>query len=194
MLDTLAGRLVDDYFSIYRSDTYRYIENVVDHTTVEPRRRTTSRPLGRGDLRLLLLSLIGERPCHGYELIQRISDMFVRAYTPSAGSVYPVLAQFETDGWVHAEEDGGRKRYRISVSGQTELRTRDADVQAALLRTRLSARAIAKANAPVPIREAMQELKRALMLRHGRWQPEHAERVALALRTAAALIQHGDGG
>lgn len=163
-----------------------------DNAPIDNRRRSPQRPLGRGDLRLLLLSLIGEQPRHGYELIQRISDMFVRVYTPSAGSVYPVLAQFEADGWVEVAEDGGRKRYAITARGQAELQTRDADVQAALLRTRHSARAITKAHAPVPIREAMHELKRALMLRHGRWQPEHAERVAQVLLQAAALIQHDD--
>lgn len=164
----------------------------LDNATADSRRRSPQRPLGRGDLRLLLLSLIGEQPRHGYELIQRVSDMFVRVYTPSAGSVYPVLAQFEADGWVAVEEEAGRKRYRITATGLAELQARDAEVQAALRRTRDSARAITKANAPVPIREAMHELKRALMLRHGRWQPAQVERVAQALLQAAALIQHED--
>ncbi|MEE7548662.1 PadR family transcriptional regulator, partial [Xanthomonas sp. Kuri4-1] len=51
------------------------------------------RPLGHGDLRLLLLSLIEQQPRHGYELIRLIAEMFSGVYTPSAGVIYPTLAQ-----------------------------------------------------------------------------------------------------
>ncbi|WP_305805298.1 helix-turn-helix transcriptional regulator [Stenotrophomonas sp. YIM B06876] len=110
-----------------------------DHVVTAPRRRVLPRPLGRGDLRLLLLSLIGAQPRHGYELIQCISGMFVRRYTPSAGSVYPLLAQFEADGWAVAQDDAGRKRCRITAAGRAGLKLRDDQVQAALRRTRHSA-------------------------------------------------------
>ncbi|MGV8960041.1 MAG: PadR family transcriptional regulator [Stenotrophomonas sp.] len=157
----------------------------------QPRRPTSQRALGRGDLRLLLLSLINEQPRHGYELIQCISEMFVRAYTPSAGSVYPLLAQFEADGWARVHDDAGRKRYAITPAGRAALTKQDAQVQAALLRTRQSARALTKANLPQPVREAMQHLTRALMLRHGRWHDDNAGRVAQLLAQATALIHAG---
>lgn len=152
-------------------------------------RRATRRPLGRGDLRLLLLSLIGEAPRHGYELIQQISEMFVRVYTPSAGSVYPLLADFEARRWVRAEEDGGRRRYHITPLGQAQLKRSQADVDAALLRARHSARVITKSNLPPPVRDAMRQLTQALMQRHGRWQGADVECIVSVLEQATALVQ-----
>ncbi|MGX9721204.1 PadR family transcriptional regulator [Stenotrophomonas acidaminiphila] len=153
------------------------------------RQRPATRPLGRGDLRLLLLSLLGQAPRHGYELIQLVGDMFLRVYTPSAGSVYPLLADFEKQRWVVAEEDGGRRRYRITAIGQAQLKLRQAEVEAAQLRARHSARAITKANLPPPVREAMHRLKKALVLRGGRWQDVDAERIAALLDQATAQIR-----
>lgn len=46
-----------------------------------PRRNGQPRVLSRGDLRLLVLALIGEQPRHGYELMQLISNQFMQAYT-----------------------------------------------------------------------------------------------------------------
>jgi DNA-binding PadR family transcriptional regulator len=154
-----------------------------------PARPLTARPLSRGDLRLLMLALLGEQPRHGYELIQLISDMFVRVYTPSAGSIYPVLAQFEAAGWVGAIEDGGRKRYQLSALGAAELAAQREEVDAALRRVRDSARTITKANLPPSVRDALRELKTALGLCHGRWNETNASSVAQALRDAAAHIR-----
>ena len=44
-----------------------------------------------GDLKLLLLALIAEQPCHGYDLIRQIEGMFDGAYSPSPGVIYPTL-------------------------------------------------------------------------------------------------------
>ncbi|MCL7714927.1 PadR family transcriptional regulator [Stenotrophomonas mori] len=153
-----------------------------------PPSRPRTRPLGRGDLRLLLLALLGQAPRHGYELIQLVSEMFSRVYTPSAGSVYPLLADFEKQRWVTAEEQGGRKRYRITSLGQAQLKLRGSDVEDAQLRARYSARAISKANLPLPVRTAMQRFTHALMERHGRWQDVDAEHVAQLLEQVADLL------
>ena len=65
-------------------------------------------------------------------------------------------------------------------------------MEAAQLRARHSARAITKANLPPPVREAMHRLKKALVLRGGRWQDVDAGRVAALLEQAAALVRQGD--
>ncbi|WP_367344929.1 PadR family transcriptional regulator [Stenotrophomonas bentonitica] len=152
-------------------------------------RSATSRPLSRGDLRLLVLSLLAAQPRHGYELIKGISEMFVQVYTPSAGSIYPVLAQFEAAGWVSVLEEAGRKRYQLTALGQDELAAQREEVEAALHRVRHSARSIAKANLPPAVRDAMRELKQALGVHHARWQDENASVVAQALSEAAARIR-----
>ena len=51
------------------------------------------RIFGPGDLRLMLLALIAEKPRHGYELIKEIEQKFGGAYSPSPGSIYPTLTQ-----------------------------------------------------------------------------------------------------
>lgn len=38
-----------------------------------------------GDLKLLLLSMLAEQPCHGYDLIRQIETLFDGSYSPSPG-------------------------------------------------------------------------------------------------------------
>jgi DNA-binding PadR family transcriptional regulator len=77
-----------------------------------------------GHLRLYLLSLLAERPMHGYELIQALSDRFGGTYVPSAGTIYPRLAKLEEDGLVTKEADGRKTVYAITAAGSAELADR----------------------------------------------------------------------
>jgi len=147
-----------------------------------------ARPLSRGDLRLLVLALIAEQPRHGYELIQHVSELFVRAYTPSAGTMYPLLASFEQAGWVRADDEGGRRRFHITEAGRSELHERADDVRQAQHRAHHRAREIAKAAMPTALRDGLHDFKRALLHHHGRWADGEAEAVAALLRQAAALL------
>lgn len=194
----MAGRTLCPLFSDMPrlpSVSFRYIvfaNSIYRKLAMNPsesRRRPSPRPLGRGDLRLLLLSRLGQGPHHGYELIQQISEMFVRVYTPSAGSVYPLLADFENQRWVRAEEDGGRKRYHITSLGQAQLKQRATEVEDALLRARHSARVITRANMPPALRDAMHEFTHSVIARHGRWQNADIERITALLEQATALVQ-----
>ena len=56
------------------------------------------RKLGAGDLQLLLLALLAERPSHGYELIQLLDERSKGYYSPSPGMVYPALTYLEEIG------------------------------------------------------------------------------------------------
>lgn len=154
-----------------------------------PPHRSPARPLGRGDLRLLLLALIEQQPRHGYELIQLIGQLFKGAYAPSPGVVYPTLALLEDMGLIAAEHDGGRKRYAITADGQKQADAERDTIQAAQARAHASARRIAKAALPPPVREAMERLKQALMLRSGHWQQADTERITALLDEAAALAR-----
>src|SRR5271170_7764122 len=76
----------------------------------------------QGDLRLLLLKLISEKPRHGYELIKAVEDGVGGAYSPSPGVVYPTLALLEDLGYAKAAEaDGGKKLFAITPAGETFL-------------------------------------------------------------------------
>jgi DNA-binding PadR family transcriptional regulator len=81
-----------------------------------------------GHLRLYLLSLLAERPMHGYELIQALSDRFGGTYVPSAGTIYPRLAKLEEDALVSKESDGRKTVYSITDAGRLELSTREGEL------------------------------------------------------------------
>ena len=83
-----------------------------------------------GSLRLYLLSLLAERPRHGYELIQALSDRFGGTYSPSAGTIYPRLAKFEEEGLVTKQTDGRKTVYEITDAGRAELLARDGELGA----------------------------------------------------------------
>ncbi|TFB75456.1 PadR family transcriptional regulator [Cryobacterium glaciale] len=83
-----------------------------------------------GSLRLYLLSLLAERPRHGYELIQALSDRFGGTYSPSAGTIYPRLAKLEEEGLVTKQADGRKTVYEITEAGRAELLARDGELGA----------------------------------------------------------------
>jgi DNA-binding PadR family transcriptional regulator len=78
------------------------------------------RVFGHGGLRFVLLQLIADKPAHGYELIKAIEDRLGGSYAPSPGVVYPTLTLLEELGYLSVEtaDNGGRKRYSITPSGQ----------------------------------------------------------------------------
>jgi DNA-binding PadR family transcriptional regulator len=55
---------------------------------------------------------------HGYQIIQEISRRSGGAWKPSPGSVYPTLQQLEDEGLVRAQEQEGRRVYRLTEDGE----------------------------------------------------------------------------
>jgi DNA-binding PadR family transcriptional regulator len=79
------------------------------------------RKLSSADLQLLLLSLLEEKPRHGYDLIKLIDERSNGFYAPSPGVVYPALTYLEEAGEAIAETEGARKLYRLTESGRARL-------------------------------------------------------------------------
>lgn len=144
-----------------------------------------ARALGHGDLRHLMLHLIAEQPRHGYELIRLIEQLFHGAYTPSAGAIYPTLAQLEDMGLIAATAEEGRKRYAITEEGRAHMQAAHEAIEAARMRTHHSAREFAKQQIPQPVREAFSRIKHAVLRRHGQWSEAEIARVAALLNQAA---------
>lgn len=71
-----------------------------------------------GEMRLVVLRLIREKPRHGYEVIKALEERMGGCYTPSAGSVYPTLQLLEDQGYVHIVEEDGKKIYHITPAGE----------------------------------------------------------------------------
>ena len=65
-----------------------------------------------------MLALLAEQPMHGYQIIQEIGRRSGGAWKPSPGSVYPTLQQLEDEGLVRAQEQEGRRVYRLTEEGQ----------------------------------------------------------------------------
>jgi DNA-binding PadR family transcriptional regulator len=75
-----------------------------------------------GEVRLALLSLLAERPMHGYELMKEMEARSGGMYQASAGTVYPNLQQLEDEGLVRMEvSEDGKRVYSITDEGRKAL-------------------------------------------------------------------------
>ncbi|TKI05539.1 PadR family transcriptional regulator [Martelella alba] len=94
------------------------------------------RPLGHGDLRLVLLALVARKASHGYELIKAIEQASSGLYIPSPGVVYPTLSLLVDQDFLTTESEEGqsRKSYAITAAGQAELANNQTAVAAILAR------------------------------------------------------------
>lgn len=81
-----------------------------------------------GDLRLYLLSILAEGPQHGYGLMKALSDRTGGTYVPSAGTIYPRLAQLEEEGLVTKRTEGRRSIYEITDAGREEVTAREEEL------------------------------------------------------------------
>ncbi len=120
-----------------------------------------ARFLEHGDLRLLVLNLIQEKPRHGYEIIKAIEDLTGGAYAPSPGVIYPTLTMLEELGQVSATAEGARKSYEITDAGKTALEAERPALERLLARVKDAA----PREAAAPIIRAMENLRTALRLK-----------------------------
>ncbi len=80
------------------------------------------RMFDQGDLRLVMLAMIAERPRHGYDIIKALEEMTGGAYSPSPGVIYPTLTLLQEQGLADTvDADGGKKLYTITDAGKAEL-------------------------------------------------------------------------
>ncbi|HEY4253230.1 MAG TPA: PadR family transcriptional regulator [Roseomonas sp.] len=151
--------------------------------------RGGGRIFGPGDLRLVLLSLIGDQPRHGYELIKAVEDLFGGAYSPSPGSVYPILTLLEELGQIRvAASEGARKLFEITEEGRQVLAENRTLLDALLSRMGIAARSMAGARPPEAIAQAFQTLRTALALHPRAWSEAEVARVHRIIANAAAEI------
>jgi DNA-binding PadR family transcriptional regulator len=120
-----------------------------------------------GELRLVLLKLIADKPRHGYDLIRAIEERTGGAYAPSPGIVYPTLTMLSEMGQIEEQSaDGARKLFAVTPEGTAHLAEHEAEVAAML--SRLDALgAMRERTDAVPIRRAMHNLRSVLMSRLG---------------------------
>lgn len=143
-----------------------------------------------GDLRLVILQLIAEKPRHGYEIIKAIEERVAGAYSPSPGVIYPTLTLLEELGYVTVSTgEGAKKLHAITAEGQAYLDANRPAVDALFARMAEASRARGE---PAPqVLRAMENLKLALRLRlsRGPLSEEQANAMAAALDAAATSIE-----
>jgi DNA-binding PadR family transcriptional regulator len=82
----------------------------------------------RGDVRAAVLALLADRPMHGYEMIKEIEERSDGAWTPSAGSIYPMLQLLEDEGLIRGEDSDGKRRFTLTDTGRTEYDEKSGEV------------------------------------------------------------------
>ncbi|MCG5240152.1 PadR family transcriptional regulator [Azospirillum doebereinerae] len=155
------------------------------------RERGERRVFDQGDLRLVLLWLIEEKPHSGYDLIKSIEDLVGGAYSPSPGVVYPTLTLLEEQGHIRvASSEGNKKLYAITEEGSEALKASATTVAA--IRERIAhARARHGGERSPQIVRAIENFKLALRLRlsRGDLTPEQTQAVAAAIDAAALAVE-----
>ncbi len=156
--------------------------------------RRGGRVFGPGDLRLVLLALIEEKPRHGYELIKELEQKFGGTYAPSPGSIYPTLTLLEELGYLRSSASEGTKRlFEITADGKNHLRENEAALKSALARMDMAARAASGEAPPPALHHAMHTLKASLLFHRGGWSEEETERVRKIIEDAAEAITRRSG-
>lgn len=161
------------------------------------------RKFSADDLQLLLLSLLEEKPSHGYELIKALETRTSGFYKPSPGVVYPALTYLEEVGYATVDTEGNKKRYQLSEAGKQHLAANRERVDVMVAKLRHVARKMewmrrAMSGEPQPepeqggwlpeLMQARAALKHALALRSEAGVDEQ-RRIAAILARATAEIE-----
>jgi DNA-binding PadR family transcriptional regulator len=155
------------------------------------------RRLASGDLQLVLLALLAERPSHGYELIKALEERSDGFYSPSPGMVYPALTWLEEMGYASVVAEGAKKLYSLTDTGRAYLSENQDAADAMLSQLEQVGRKMGR------LREAFgededsdwreleavrRELKHALREKRGS-SAEERNRIIAVLRQAVAQIR-----
>ena len=88
-----------------------------------------SRDLPKGDIPILILTVLDQGPCHGYAIAREIERQSGQSLRMREGSLYPALRVLEqeelvTSEWETVSSGPARKVYRITETGRGDLKKR----------------------------------------------------------------------
>ncbi|MDB5359965.1 MAG: PadR family transcriptional regulator [Rhodospirillales bacterium] len=145
----------------------------------------------QGDLRFLILTLIAEKPRHGYEIIKEIEDKLMGLYSPSPGVIYPTLTLLEEMGYATvAQAEGNKKLYAITDEGRAFLASNQSVMTIVLEKIAEVKRRFGGGIRP-QIQRAVENFKLALQMRLAK-EPltdEQVQRITAIIDAAAADIE-----
>jgi DNA-binding PadR family transcriptional regulator len=159
------------------------------------------RRLASGDLQLVLLALLAERPSHGYELIKALEERSGGFYAPSPGMIYPALTWLEEVGYASVAAEGAKKLYSITDTGRAYLTDNQESADAMLAQLEHIGRKMGRVREIFgtdeeeedsrdsrEVHAARRELKQALREKRGS-SAEEKSRIAAILKEAADKIR-----
>jgi len=77
--------------------------------------------------KFFVLSVLHQKPMHGYEVVQTVATMTNGCCSPTEGTVYPMLNEFEAGGYLSSrfEYVQGRERkiYALTDAGRAAFQT-----------------------------------------------------------------------
>ncbi|HXI67959.1 MAG TPA: PadR family transcriptional regulator [Steroidobacteraceae bacterium] len=158
------------------------------------------RRLASGELQLVLLALLEERPSHGYELIKALEEHSGGFYSPSPGMIYPALTWLEEMGYARVSAEGAKKLYSITDAGRAYLQENRGAADTMLGQLRWIGRKMGRVReifggfdeeedaGNEGVGAARRELRQALREKRGA-PAEEKQRIAQILRDAAARIR-----
>ena len=80
----------------------------------------------KGLLKPLVLTLLSERPMHGFELMEQIFEKTNGMWRPGPAAIYPTLEWLEANGYIKSDEtekrsEKTRRQYSITKKGTEAL-------------------------------------------------------------------------
>jgi DNA-binding PadR family transcriptional regulator len=148
------------------------------------------RHFDNGELRLVILQLVADKPSYGYEIIKAIEERLSGGYAPSPGVVYPTLTMLEEEGYAAVSStEGNRKLYAATESGLEYLKKNQVAIKAIFSRMEQAGKVFGRGKSP-QIMRAIMNLRYALRLRteRGNLSAEQTRKIAEAIDAAARVI------
>jgi DNA-binding PadR family transcriptional regulator len=122
------------------------------------------RVFDHGDLRLVIMALLAEKPSYGYDIIKALEERVGGGYSPSPGVIYPNLTLLEEAGHATVSEaQGGRRLYTLSEQGMAYLAANRTAADKIL--ARVDAAATSRVGPPARVVRALENLETAVRLR-----------------------------
>jgi DNA-binding PadR family transcriptional regulator len=143
-----------------------------------------------GQLRLVILQLIAEKPSYGYEIMKAIEERLSGGYAPSPGVVYPTLTLLEEEGLATVQAaEGNKKLYAATDAGRAVLKENSVILKAIFGRMEQAGKRFGRGRNP-QIMRAMMNLNMALRMRAGRGDlnAEQVSKITAAIDAAARAI------
>ncbi len=146
-----------------------------------------------GELKLVILKLLGEQPSYGYQLMKAMEERLSGGYTPSAGVIYPTLTLLEEEGLAASSiSEGNKKVYSLTDEGRQFVEANKERIGEVFERIEAVGERFERRRSP-ELLEAFANLRHAVMGRMWRRSitSEQVRKIAEIVNAAARSIEEG---